>query len=597
MAFDGFTIHAIVKELNDKLIGGRFSKIMQPESDELDIVIKAQTGTFYLTLSANASLPIVTVSDVNPGKPNPNTAPNFCMLLRKHIGNGRILSITQPGLERAITFELEHFNEMGDLETKRLVIELMGKHSNIIFINSENTIIDSIKHISASVSSVREVLPGREYFIPRTVDKADPFAIKEVRLKDSLLTKENGENVSKAIYMGLTGFSPFLAEEIVYASGIDASKHVAELTEAEILHLSHQIMVYIDKARDNDYTYTICYHGEEPVDYSVFPISHVEAATYATFDSISSLLLAFYQEKETISRIRQKSQDLRRILQTNLERAVKKADLQRKQLKDTDKKDQYRLYGDLLSAYGYSLENGLKECTLENYNDENRPVRVPLDETLTPMENAKRYYDRYAKLKRTKEALDVQLAETEAEIDYLTSVRTLLDLTTDAANLNELKKELIASGYIKKSAQKGRKPGKGEREEKSKPYHYISSDGYDIFVGKNNLQNDDLSFRVADGGDLWFHAKGCPGSHVIVKLPAGQSFKSGNLPDRLFEEAASLAAYYSANRTAPKVEIDYLERRQLKKPPKANAGYVIYHTNYSMMAIPQDAAKLKLINE
>lgn len=584
MAFDGFTVCGIVQELNQHLIGGRLSKIMQPETDELLFTVKTPAGAFFLTLSASASLPLVCISKTAPAKENPAAAPNFCMLLRKHIGNGKITAVSQPGLERIIDIEIEHFNELGDLECKHLIAELMGKHSNIIFCDDNGLIIDSIKHIPASVSSVREVLPGRSYFIPETVHKYNPYTLDETVLIQEILTGSN--DVAKTIYTSITGFSPFLAEELVYSSGLDSSVRADDLGDTERQHLAHQIMRLLERLYERQFAPAIIYRHGEPVDYAVFPVTHIPDSESVSYESVSELLRVFYSEKDSLTRIRQKSADLRRIVQTNLERAVKKCDLQQKQLRDTEKRGRYRLYGDLLSAYGYSVEAGQTQCVLPNFYDDNKEITVPLDDTLTPLENAKKYYERYAKLRRTKEALDIQLAQTQAEVAYLSSVRTMLELTDDVQNLNELKQELTETGYIKKAAPaNGRKKPGGARQN-SRPYHYLSSDGYHMYVGKNNLQNDELSFRFASGNDLWFHAKGVPGSHVIVKLPAGVTVDSDTIPNRVYEEAGALAAYYSSCQSAPKVEIDYVERRHLKKPPKAQPGYVIYHTNYSLMAVP-----------
>ncbi|MBS6118550.1 MAG: NFACT family protein, partial [Clostridiales bacterium] len=305
-----------------------------------------------------------------------------------------------------------------------------------------------------------------------------------------------------------------------------------------------------------------------------------------TYESISSTLELYYSSKNIITRIRQKSADLRRIVQTALERSYKKYDLQLKQLKDTEKRDKYKVYGELINTYGYSLPEGSRSLQALNYYT-NEEITIPLDETLTPAQNSKKYFDRYTKLKRTEEALTTQIADTESEIEHLESISNALDIARSESDLSQIKEELTQYGYIKRhySSKKGAK-----MQAKSKPFHYISSDGFDIYVGKNNFQNDELTFKFATGNDWWFHAKKMAGSHVVVKT------KDGELPDRTFEEAGRLAAYYSKGRTAPKVEIDYIQKKHVKKPGGAKPGFVVYYTNYSLMAEP-DISQLKEASE
>ena len=291
------------------------------------------------------------------------------------------------------------------------------------------------------------------------------------------------------------------------------------------------------------------------------------------------MLSTYYSARDTLNRIRQKSSDLRRIVQTSLERNRKKYALQTKQMKDTAKKEKYRIYGELINTYGYGLEEGCKSFKALNYYT-NEEVTIPLDPTLTPGENAKKYFDRYTKLKRTEEALTGQMAETESEIEHLESISNALDIAAEESDLSQIKEELMEYGYVKRHY--GNKKG-AKMQVKSKPFHYVSSDGYDIYVGKNNYQNDELTFKFATGNDWWFHAKKMPGSHVVVKT------KDGTLPDRTFEEAGNLAAFYSKGRTAPKVEIDYLQKKNVKKPAGAKPGFVVYYTNYSLMASPDIA--------
>lgn len=578
MAFDGITVSAMVKELNDTLAGGRINKIAQPENDELLITARGSQGQCRLLLSASASLPLLYFTDKN--KPSPLIAPNFCMLLRKHIGNAKIIRITQPGLERVVIMELEHLNDLGDVCQKKLILELMGKHSNLIFTDENDMILDSIKHISSNMSSVREVLPGRPYFIPRTQEKQDPLTITEEEF--SRLIGSASCPAAKAVYTSLTGISPLLASEMCFRSNLSPELSAEDLNQEQMQALFTAFSGIRTQILERAYAPQIIYREKEPVEYSVLPLMQFGSDYHAEIsDSVSAMLYTYYAAKEVLTRIRQKSSDLRRIVQTALERNQKKFALQKKQMKDTAKKDKYKVYGELINTYGYGLSEGCKSFEALNYYT-NETITIPLDPTLSPQQNAKKYFDRYNKLKRTEEALTLQIQDTESEIAHLESIRTSLDIALEETDLAQIKAELVEYGYIKKHDFSKKRTA----AQKSKPFHYLSSDGYDIYVGKNNYQNEELTFKFATGNDWWFHAKGMPGSHVIVKS------RNEELPDRVFEEAGKLAAYYSKGRTAPKVEIDYIQKKHIKKPNGAKPGFVVYYTNYSLMAEP-DISRLQ----
>ena len=566
MAFDGVTIAGIVSELKDKLVGNRIYKIAQPEKDELLLTIKGSCGQVRMLMSADASLPLLYLTEKN--KTSPMTAPNFCMLLRKHLQNARIVSVTQPGLERIVRFELEHLNELGDLCRKYLIIELMGKHSNIIFCDEKNMIIDSIKHISGMVSSVREVLPGREYFIPKTQEKAELLDCTSEEI--TAVLKARSMPVFKAIYTGFTGISPCIAHELCIRAGIDADWSSPELEKEALSRLTAVLNCLADDVRKEKFYYNVVYENRQPVEYAAIRLSSYAQEQSRVFTHISELLEYYYAEKNTITRIRQRSVDLRRIVQTALERNVKKYDLQVKQLQDTEKREKYKVYGELLNTYGYEVEIGAKSMEALNYYDDQK-ITIPLDPTLSAGENAKKYFDKYQKLKRTYEALTTLTRETKEEIEHLSSISTALDIALREEDLVQIKEELIESGYI-------RRKGNAKREKvTSKPFHYVSTDGYHIYVGKNNYQNEELTFKFATGNDWWFHTKGIHGSHVIVKANGEE------LPDRVFEEAGKLAAHYSQARGQEKVEIDYTQKKNVKKPNGSKPGIVVYYTNYSLV--------------
>ncbi len=571
MALDGIVISNIVAELNSTILNSKISKIAEPEADELLLTLKGPNGSFRLSMSASASLPFIYLTPTN--KVSPLTAPTFCMVLRKHIANGRITKIYQPGMERIINFEIEHLNEMGDLCHKVLIIELMGKYSNIIFTDSDGTIIDSAKRIPASVSSVREVLPGRAYTIPATQeDKYNPLTVDSKQFVDIISAKPL--TVSKAIYSSFSGISPLVANELAHRAGLDADSPVAAYSHDELFAPGKQLHMDDGGHKNNRFTPNIVRDGNEPKEFSSIELTQYSDLTVTKYDSISEVLELYYSERNTYTRIRQKSADLRKHVNTLLERNQKKYSLQMKQLKDSEKREKYKVYGELINAFGYGLTPDDKFLEAANYYDDNKIIKIPIDNTKTPAENAQKYFDKYGKMKRTAEALNELILETKGQIDHLESIQNSLDIALSADDLVQIKDELIEYGFIKK--------GKSSKKQKvkSKPFHYISSDGFDIFVGKNNYQNDELTFKLATGNDWWFHAKGMPGSHVIVKA------ENKELPDSTFEEAGKLAGYYSKGKNADKVEIDYLQKKNVKKPNGAAAGFVVYYTNYSLTIHP-----------
>ncbi len=569
MAFDGIAVAGLREELKKNLTGMHITKIAQPEPDELLITCKGNSMQKRLLISANASLPLLYLTDRN--KPSPQTAPNFCMLLRKHIGSGRIVSITQPSLERILIFTIQHLDELGDLREKRLIVELMGKHSNIIFCDETDKILDSIKHISAQVSSVREVLPGRTYFIPETMQKADPTLADPAVFLEKI--KSAPVPLAKAIYTSFTGISPVIANDVCCRADVDPDRPIEALSSEEENRLAHCFLQTMKKTREKAFSPVVYEKDGIPVEFSALPLTCYPDCAEKPFDTMSDLLQYFYAAKAAYTRIRQKSADLRHIVTTIYERTVKKYDLQRTQLSDTDKREKYRTYGELLTAYSYQIKEGDRTFVTEDYNT-GKEVTIPLDPTLSPTDNAQRYYARYQKLKRTYEALTTQLQETETEKAHLESILMSLDLAETEADLVPIRAELVESGYLR------RKSTDKKAKVTSRPYHYRSSDGFDLYVGKNNFQNDELTFKIANSKDLWFHAKKMPGSHVILRTGGKE------VPDRAYEEAAALAAFYSRGKQSEKVEVDYLQRKDVKKTPGTPPGYVIYYTNYSMTVSP-----------
>lgn len=577
MALDGIVIAALVKELRDTLLGGHIQKIAMPEKNELLLTVKNHAAQHRLLISCEASLPLLYLQAEN--KPSPLTAPGFAMLLRKHIGSGKITAVEQLGLERIVRIETTQLNELGDIVPRALYTELMGKYSNIIFTDENDVILDSMRRVPASVSSLREVLPGRPYFVPEKLQKTNPLELSETDFT-AALTAQGSLPLDRALSSAFSGISSLIAQEVLFRTSLEPREVFDGLSAEKRNALYSVFSSLMEAVRTERFEPVMYLRDEVPVEFSALPLETLKAEGLEArrYTSVSELLYSYYALRAESSRMRQKSSDLRRLVQNHLERSQRKRILQEKQLADSQKKEKYRIYGDLLNSYAYQIPAGADHYVAENFYDENRPLRIPLDKNLSPAENAKKYFDRYAKLKRTELAVGAELEKTVQEEAHLASVLTALELATEESDLAEIREELAAFQYVKRQrAQKGKRPQKIQ----SHPLHFRSSDGFDIFVGKNNYQNEELTFKVASGSDWWFHAKGMPGSHVIVKAN-GQE-----LPDRCFEEAAALAAYYSKGRDQDKVEIDYLQRRNVKKVNGAPPGFVIYHSNWSMMAKPR----------
>ena len=572
MAFDGITIACMVHELSEKLVGGRITKISQPEKEEVLLTVKSLAGQHRLFISASASLPLIYLTEEN--KPAPMTAPNFCMVLRKYLQGGRVVEISQPGLERVIQIKVEHLDEMGDTCIRVLCFELMGKYSNLILCDDKSIILDSLKHVSAVMSSVREVLPQREYFIPVTVEKKD--ALTTTYEEFAGLVKESRQAPFKMIYQSYTGISPFMAREMCNNADVDDRIMAGDLEDVVVQRLYEAFDQVMNKVKTKDYAPCMVLENGKVKEFAVMDIPSYPSEQKQAFDSVSKLLFDFYASKNKEDVMRQKSLNLRKTLQTILERDYKKLDLQKKQLEDAGEREKYKIYGELLNAYGYQLQDGVKEAKVLNYYT-NEEVTIPLDENLSIKENAVRFFDKYGKMKRTEEALAVQTKENEAEIAYLESVQTFLNLASTKADLQQIQAELSERGFIKKSYDKKNK------KVVNKPLHYVMYDEYDIYVGKNNLQNEEVTFKMANGNDWWFHAKGVPGSHVIVKSRNANPATEWDMPDEVFEAAACLAAVYSKNSGQEKAEVDYIRKKHVKRPGGGEAGFVVYYTNFSMM--------------
>ncbi len=576
MALDGIAVSNIINELNTTIVGGRIDKISQPERDEIILSIRNSGRNYKLLVTASPSFPRVCLTEQS--KENPMKAPLFCMVLRKYIGGGRIVNIQQPGFERIIIFKIEAINEMGDFCTKRLIIELMGKHSNIILVGDNDEILDSAKRISHETSSVREVLPGKQYVAPPSKDKKNPLELTEERFMSEFET--NTGAIQSFIYQSYSGISPVMASEICYRAGVDPSVHCSQLSDDEKQAVFMQFDLLMLSVKRSLYDCCVFFNEKGGLlDFSSVEMRQFSALNQKRFHSISELLEFFYAEKDTGYRLSQKSFDLKRLVQANIERCVKKKDLQAKTLKDIENRDLFKTYGELLTANIYSVEKGAKSFTTINYYDETMPdITIPLDPQKTATENAQKYFKRYNKEKRTFAAMQEQIVQNDNELKYLEEVLVSIQNSEDESDFEEIRQELAEGGFAKRKSVKKW----SVRQKKTKPYCYVSSDGFNIFVGKNNKQNDELTLKIASGSDIWLHTKDVPGSHVIIKT------EGKPVPDSTLNEAAMLSAFYSKARSSSGVAVDYTLKKHVKKPGGAKPGMVIYDNHKTAYVTPDE---------
>ncbi|MCX7714992.1 MAG: NFACT family protein [Clostridia bacterium] len=587
MALDALAIRCLAKELADTLIGGRIDKIHQPERDEILLNIRTFKGAHKLILSASSAHPRIHFTTET--KPNPTSPPMFCMLMRKHIGSGKIIDISQPSFERIVKLDVESYDELGDLSIKHIIIEIMGRHSNIILANQEMKIIDSIKHVDFSVSSVRQILPGMQYQNPPSQNKLSLIAdeIKNIRIDYSLA----GERLDKAVLNAISGISPLTAREIVYRALGSCSLVCGEITEAQKEKLNGEIMQFSESILQNQFKPCIIsdISTGKVIDFSSVDIMQYEnSAKIDYYANINDVLCSFYQERDSRERMKQKSADLVKLLNTHIERCSKKLALQKSTLKDAENKEKYKIFGDLLTANLYRIEQGSKSISVENYYEENCPtVEIPLSPILSPSQNAQKYYKNYSKAKNAEIEMAKQIENTLADIAYLESTLLSVESAQNEEDINEIRNELASQGYLNHHTQ----AKKSKKQSQAKPLHFVSSDGFDIYVGKNNTQNDYLTLKFANSGDLWFHTKNIHGSHTIIKLGTNK-----DVPKNTIIEAAILAAYYSKARFSSQVPVDYTSIKNVRKPSGAKPGMVIYDSYNTVYVTPKDL-QLESINQ
>ena len=572
MSMDGLSLYSAMNELNKRLAGGKIDKIQQTDKEELLLMVRSLGQTHRLLINASAADNRVQLTELK--KQAPSEAPMFCMLLRKRIAGGKIVRFEQERLDRVLKISIETYNDLGDLSAFALYCELMGKHSNIILVNEKGVIVDAIKHVGLGMSSVRFVMPGLEYSAPPAQDKQDP---SKASVDDfSMAMCMVGMSIAKALSNAFFGLSPAVAAQLV-ARYTDKTE-CTQLSEAEREELAERLTAfYADMAHGKEKASAVLNALGETE--AVYPFA-IAGGGIKLYDSIGEALDSLYINNDRREWAKRHGASARKVLQNNIERCEKKLALYADALNSEEQMEKCRLYGELLTANLHSLKSGTDTAAVDNYYaDPVERIAIPLDRQLTPGENAQRYYKKYQKLKAAREMAIVQREQTLSELNYLEGQLDNLTKCTAENELSELIEELKEQGYIKRD--KGGK--KKMKLAASKPMHFVSSTGADIYVGKNNRQNDELTLRFASPNDIWMHTKNIPGSHVIVKGASEQDTAT-------MTEAALLAAYYSRARGSENVAVDYTPRKYVKKPAGAKPGMVIYTTNKTAYVTPSEEA-------
>jgi len=582
MPLDAATIYALANELKAKLVGTKIDKVQQPSRDTLILSLRGNGLNEKLLLSSGSGT--ARVHFINEAYENPQSPPMFCMLLRKHIVGARIAEISQPDMERMLVFDLDTRDEMGMEAKKQLIIEMMGRNANIILTGAEGLIIDCLRRVDGDMSSLRQLLPGLIYRLPPKQEKPSFFALSSEGRK-ALWEMAGSENkADKWLMDTFSGLSPLCCREICYAATGETSKPIAELSPAERLSFAVNMEKVAKRAGELDFEPTMIILGDKPYDFSFMPIAQYEnAAETRRFPEFSSLLEEFYTKRDKQELIKRKSQTLYKSVKGAHERTVRKLAARREELLKTERRDESRKYGDLITANLYRIQKGYSYVEADDYFEENCPkIKIKLDELKTPQQNAAAYYKEYSKAKTAQKYLGDLIEKNEKEDSYLQSVLDEILRCENERDLLEIRRELTDSGFIK-----AQKTGKNEKIKESAPLRFVSSTGIEILVGKNNSQNDKLTTKTARRTDIWLHVQKIHGSHVIICC-------DGTEPDEttLFE-AATLAAYYSQGRDGGKIPVDYTQVRFVKKPSGSMPGAVIY-TDYKTLIVSADE---KLVSE
>lgn len=592
MSFDGIVTRAVVCELKNKITGAKIDKIYQPEQDEIILNIRSSSDTFRLLMSASSSNPRLHLTFQK--RENPVSAPLFCMILRKQLQGGRILSVNQIASDRVIEFKIESYTELGDLTVKRLIIEIMGRHSNIILVSENGLIIDSIKHIDLTVSSVRQILPKLMYEFPPMQSKLQPSDVSEFSLGEIFKDSDKKAVCENILVSSVTGLSPLLAREICFRA---VGKTGVPLCDTAVDCVAAAAVNMFKLSENEKFTPSLVYDEgkRHPRAFSCFELTQYRPLPQIFSDSISEIIDIFYEERSQNERISQKSAAVSKTISNNIDRCRKKIQLHKLNLKNSQNRDKYKIYGDLLTANIYKLVQGDTKALVENYYSENaEEIEIPLKPELSPSANAQRYYKLYSKAKSAEKHSAEELKKAEDELYYLETVAEALSLAKSAADIDEIKTELFEQGYVKASSgnSKSKKPkNKNKKGFNVSPLEFVTSDGFTVLVGRNNKENDFLTLKSSFSTDIWLHTKNIPGSHTIIKTKGNPTAS-----DTAIYEAAALAAYHSKAQKSSQVPVDYTNIKNVKKPNGAKPGFVIYDS-YSTVYVQPDESLTESLKE
>lgn len=565
MSFDGIFTKAVVDEIYPLLLNGKINKINQPDKNEINLQIYNKEN-YKLLLSCANNLSRIHLSEKS--KKNPITAYNFCMLLRKHLVGGTIKNIYQHKMDRVVCFEIENLNELKELSKKLLIIEIMGKHSNIILVDKEsNKIIDAIKHIDSRQSSIREVFPNKEYFFVK--DEKENILDENYKLPSEILKNSEPISMKKFFYTNYLGFSPIISYELLNNSNVDSDVNSANLNDEDIKRIDENFVKIVENIKDKNY-YPIFIKDEmnNNKDFYCFDLNLYEKKE--SVDSLSKLVESFYHNNSLRDRINQKASGFKKILNTKLNRLTNKYLVMNDELLNNQSKEDLKNYADLLSINIYKIEKGMKKISVGNIYDNMKDIEISLDEKKSPRENIEAYYKKYKKLKTADEIIKTELPKIEEEMKYIKQILETIEIITELNELSEIEEELISLGYVRKSKKNKQKL------EKSKPYVFETDSGALIYVGKNNLQNENLTLKFANKNDIFFHAQDVPGSHVILR--------GANLTENDYKIAGFLAGYYSYFKNEGYANVDYTEKKHIRKAKGTGLG-MVYYDNYKTLFI------------
>ena len=565
MSFDGIFTKAVVDEIYPLLLNGKINKINQPDKNEINIQIYNKEN-YKLLMSCANNLSRIHLSEKN--KKNPITAYNFCMLLRKHLVGGTIKNIYQHKMDRVVCFEIENLNELKELSKKLLIIEIMGKHSNIILVDKEsNKIIDSIKHIDSRQSSIREVFPNKDYFFVK--DEKENILEENYKLPSEILKVSEPISMKKFFYTNYLGFSPIISYELLHNSNVDSDTNSANLDTESIRRIDENFVKLVDNIKSENYfPIFIKDDANNNKDFYCFDLSLYE--NKEKVESISSLVENFYHNNSLRDRINQKASGFKKILTTKLNRLTNKYLAMNDELLNNQSKEDLKIFADLLSINIYKLQKGMEKVTVENIYDNMKEIEISLDEKKSPRENIEAYYKKYKKLKTADEIIKAELPKIEEEMKYIKQILETIEIITELNELSEIEEELISLGYVKKNKKNKQK------FEKSKPYVFETDSGALIYVGKNNLQNENLTLKFANKNDIFFHAQDVPGSHVILR--------GSNLTEDDYKIAGFLAGYYSYFKNEGYANVDYTEKKHIRKAKGTGLG-MVYYDNFKTLFI------------